>query len=219
MLKRKIEYEPASGVVSSATNTSYKSISGNEVGTRAFKYLGLSWTFNSTKNSNLSATGNPAKVTQPSWLTALADGKNHSVVGVPYCWGGWNAESFITNINNGKFAGNVNTTASGCVSGTVGMDCSGYVSVVFGLPNKYPTSQLNNYFAQRLDNDVHLYDILNKPDAHVMIIIGTYTSNGKRYVNTLEESSGAGKIVQRMDRDYESLINQGYMLRYYEDLQ
>lgn len=219
-LTRKMELEEQYSVEPSVVNSQYKSMSADAIGMRAFKYLGLSWTFNSTKNSNLSVTGTPSKVTQPSWLTALADGNNHSVVGVPYCWGGWNAESFITNINSGKFAGNVNTTASGLVSGTVGMDCSGYVSVAFDLPYKHGTSNLNLCFTRRSNNnDVQPYDILNKSGSHVVIVISTYVSNGVRYVNTCEESSGSGKVVQRMDRNYASLISEGFVPMKYNYLQ
>lgn len=73
---------------------SYKSIAKATVKSRMNKYLNLSWTFNSSKNSKLSVVGNSNQVTQPSWLKKLADGKNHSVTNVPYCWGGWNAETF-----------------------------------------------------------------------------------------------------------------------------
>ena len=84
----------------SAIYASYKDMTTTKIKNRMDKYEGLSWIFNSNKNSDKSVTADKSKVTQPSWLRNLADGKNHKVTNIPYCWGGWNAESFIENINN-----------------------------------------------------------------------------------------------------------------------
>ncbi|MBE5875008.1 MAG: hypothetical protein E7287_11505 [Lachnospiraceae bacterium] len=204
-----------------ARAATYKSMSTTNIGLRAMQYFGLYWTFNSSRNSNLSVTENASWVTQPTWLTALADGADHSVVGVPYCWGGWNAETFVSNINNGMFAGNVCCDyTQRQVGGTVGMDCSGYVSVAYDLPGKYGTYTLDEPFEEVINYDtVQSYDILNKPGHHVMIVIGTYVSNGVRYVNTLEETASAGKIVQTTNRNYASLLNSGYRPMRYRYLQ
>ena len=139
---------------------------------------------------------------------------------MPYCWGGWNAETYVKNINNGKYAGNVNTTSSGYVSGTVGMDCSGYVSVAFDLPYKHGTSTLSSCFTKISNtNNVQAYDILNKSGSHVMIVVNTYVKNGVRYVDTYEETTGSGKIVYQTGRNYQSLLNSGYVPMRYNYLQ
>ncbi len=204
----------------SAIYASYKDMTTTKIKNRMDKYEGLSWIFNSNKNSDKSVTADKSKVTQPSWLRNLADGKNHKVTNIPYCWGGWNAESFIENINNGKFAGNVNTTSSGYISGTVGMDCSGYVSVAFDLPYKHGTSTLSNCFSERKNYDnVAAYDILNKVNDHVIIVVKVYSSGGKKYVDTYEENKTAGKVEKKTGRNYQSLLNNGYKPMKYKYLQ
>jgi hypothetical protein len=199
-----------------ALYASYKDMDTSTIRTRMDTYKDLSWTFNSTKNSDLTVTGDSSKVTQPSWLTLYADGNNHNMTNVPYCWGGWNAESYISNINNGKFAGNINTSSSGYVSGTVGMDCSGYVSVAFDLPYKHGTSTLSNCFTKISNTSaVQAYDILNYSGNHVIIVVNTYEKNGVRYVDTYEESKGSGKIIYSTGRNYQTLLNNKYVpMRY-----
>lgn len=200
--------------------SSYNSIRKATIRERMNTYFDLRWTYNSTLNSNLSVTGNPTYVSMPPWLNQYADGQNHSLTNVPYCWGGWNAETFVSNINNGKYAGNVNTSSSGHISGTVGMDCSGYVSVVFDLPYKHGTSNLSNCFTQLSSGSVlEAYDILNKAGDHVMIVAGTYEQGGRRYVDTYEETINSGKIVKTTGRYYQSLLNNGYVPMRYNYLQ
>lgn len=197
----------------------YKDMDTATIRERMDTYLNLTWTFNSTKNSNKSVTANPDKVTQPSWIANYADGKNHTLSNVPYCWGGWNAETYVKNINDGKFAGNVNTSSSGYVSGTIGMDCSGYVSVAFDLPSKHGTSTLSNCFTKLSSTgDVQAYDILNKSGSHVMIVVNTYVKNGVRYVDTYEETTGSGKIVYKTGRNYQTLLNDKYVPMRYDYL-
>ncbi len=198
-----------------------KPMSRETIRERMETYRNLIWTFNSSKNSNLSVTAAPERVKQPDWLTALADGQDHRVVGVPYCWGGWNAETFVEHINNGKFAGNVCTPDdSGYVSGTVGMDCSGYVSVAFDLPSHCGTGQMSTYFEDRNGGDPQAYDILNKPNSHVVIVLVSYTVGGKQYVNIYEESCEAGKTRVQTGVDYMAkYADNKYNAMYYKNLQ
>lgn len=198
---------------------SYKDMDTSTIKTRMDTYLNLTWTFNKTKNADKSVTADPDKVTQPSWLADIEDEKNHTLSNVPYCWGGWNAESYVKNINNGKFAGNVNTSSDSCVSGTVGMDCSGYVSVAFDLPYKHGTYGLSDCFTKLSSTgDVQAYDILNNAGSHVIIVVKTYVKNGVRYVDTYEESAGSGKIVCKTGQNYQTLLNDKYVPMRYDYL-
>ena len=67
--------------------SSYNSIRKATIRERMNTYFDLRWTYNSTLNSNLSVTGNPTYVSMPPWLNQYADGQNHSLTNVPYCWG------------------------------------------------------------------------------------------------------------------------------------
>ena len=216
LLQRIIAEDDANGIEPMA---SYKSITKTRVKSRMDTYYKLPWTFNSNRNANKSVTANPQQVQLPRWLSSYADGRDHSLTNVPYCWGGWNAETFVSNINAGKFAGNTCTTSSGYVSGTVGMDCSGYVSVAFDLPYKHGTSTLSNCFTKVSNANVAAYNIMNKAGSHVVIVTKVYTANGTKYVDTYEESSSAGKIVVRTGRDFLSLYNSGFVPMKYNYIQ
>lgn len=217
LLEREVDGNSDTAVMPYA---SYKTISTSTIRARMDTYKNLTWVYNSTRNSNASVTADPSKVSQPGWITQNADGKDHTLSNVPYCWGGWNAETYVKNINNGKYAGNVTTTAPGYVSGTVGMDCSGYVSVAFDLPYKHGTSTLSGCFTKISNTaNVQAYDILNKSGSHVMIVVKTYVQNGVRYVDTYEEAKSSGKIVYQTGRNYQSLLNSGYVPMRYNYLQ
>lgn len=113
----------------------------------------------------------------------------------------------------------MNTSSSSRVSGTVGMDCSGYVSVAFDLPHKHGTYTLSDCFTKLSSTgDVQAYDILNKAGSHVIIVVDTYVRNGVRYVDTYEESSGSGKIVYKTGRKYQSLLDSKYVPMRYNHL-
>lgn len=217
MLQRTLSLNENDGI--QTASSSYKNITTTTVKNRMDKYYKLSWTFNNKKNAVKSVTANPQYVELPGWLSKYSDNQNHSVTNVPYCWGGWNAETFISNINAGKFAGNVCTSSSGYVSGTVGMDCSGFVSVAFDLPYKHGTSTLSNCFSKVANGNVAAYNIMNKAGSHVKIVTKVYTSNGTKYIDTYEESSSSGKIVVRTGNNYQTLLNNGYIPMRYNYIQ
>ncbi len=100
------------------------------------------------------------------------------------------------------------------------MDCSGYVSVAFDFPYKHGTSTLSNCFSERKNYDnVAAYDILNKVNDHVIIVVKVYSSGGKKYVDTYEENKTAGKVEKKTGRNYQSLLNNGYKPMKYKYLQ
>lgn len=85
-------------------------------------------------------------VAAPTWLTGQYPDptRSYSVTNIPYCWGGY-TKSFLTQIRNGYFAGNVNVSAGkGYISNTAGLDCARFVSVVYKLPTDYNTYELTS---------------------------------------------------------------------------
>ena len=64
---------------------------------------------------------------------------------VPYDWGGWDSvaafNNYMSGINNGMFAGDINTSMEGC---SRGVDCSGLVSNAWNLGDHYGTCSLEN---------------------------------------------------------------------------
>jgi cell wall-associated NlpC family hydrolase len=97
---------------------------------------------------------------------------------MPYCWGGFNTTSqFTAGLNNGGRAGNIDTSSSGLVSNTYGLDCSGFVSRAWGLSTKYSTSTLPNISTVISASALQKGDILNKPGDHV-VLFEKYDSGG-----------------------------------------
>jgi len=193
-----------------------KSISKATVKSNIDKWYTLAWNYNPKKNRDKSVTEKPSNVTAPKWLANYTGDKKYAVKNIPYCWGGWNAQTFKEKISGGSFAGNVNTSNKFQVSGTVGMDCSGFVSVVYDLSRKYGTGELNQCF-KKVDK-VAAYDIMNKAGDHVIIVTKVYTSDGKKYLDTVEESKSSGKIVKKSKVAYKTLTNEGYIPMSYNNL-
>lgn len=101
----------------------------------------------------------------------------------PYCWGGFHSVSqFYNGLKNGGRVGNINCDKEkGYISGTYGLDCSGYVSRCWGQTTKYGTSTLYQISTSLPD---HSYlqpgDALNKVNNHVMLFYDTDGSGNYR---------------------------------------
>lgn len=113
----------------------------SQVRTRAMEMVNFNWTWHNTfnyKSDGQTRASLGAKI--PDHLDAMAEGSN--VHGIPYCWGGWDSPwtysdnwqwtSFSNALakyypNNGPLVGNVNSLG-GWISGTAGIDCSGFVA-------------------------------------------------------------------------------------------
>lgn len=101
----------------------------------------------------------------------------------PYCWGGFSSISeFYNGIKNGGRVGNIYCDRKkGYISGTYGLDCSGYVSRCWGQNTKYGTSTLSQ-ISTSLPNHSYLQlgDALNKVDDHVILFYETDGSGDYR---------------------------------------
>ncbi|MDD3137733.1 MAG: hypothetical protein PHX08_02015 [Lachnospiraceae bacterium] len=89
---------------------------------------------------------------------------------MPYCWGGFSSISqYNTGMTNGGRVGNINTSTSGYVSNTYGLDCSGYVSRCWGLSTKYGTSTIMNVATAISAANLLEGDALNKSESHIVL--------------------------------------------------
>lgn len=106
----------------------------------------------------------------------------------PYCYGGFHSISqFYNGLKNGGRVGNINCDKDkGYISGTYGLDCSGYVSRCWGQTTKYGTSTLYQ-ISTSLPNQSYLQlgDALNKAGDHVMLFYGT---DGSGYYRLFEST-------------------------------
>jgi hypothetical protein len=146
------------------------------------------------------------RIRRPAYLNGNV---GHEVRGIPYCWGchGSLAE-ILGEIDRGELAGNVCThnTPRGDV---VGVDCSAFVSAVWGLQTHFTTAAIPS-ITTPLSNvwDLQPGDALNKPGSHVMLFL-RFTPDRKAEV--MEAAPGAcnGKVCRNIYQ-LASLLARGF---------
>lgn len=94
----------------------------------AISYVNCTWPLSEKNKTVISGTALPAYISSTTSLPK-------TMVGVPYCWGGCvTISEFLSQIDAGYQAGNIDTTSSlSRVSNTTGVDCSGFMSKIYGL--------------------------------------------------------------------------------------
>lgn len=115
-----------------------------------------------------------------------------SYVGLPYDWGGFVTwDEFDDDLAQGQGAGS--HSWHGVLSCTTGLDCSGYVSILWETPWKYGTSTLPQISDAIDARDMWPGDVYNDAGSHVIIWVGK--DDGGAAVIT--ESSGTCNGVCR----------------------
>ncbi len=134
--------------------------------------------------------------------------------GVGYKWGGFSGldgygtytdcgYSYQSGLNVCKFAGDKNTSTTYGVCCAVGVDCSGFVSQVWGLESHHSTSMLSqDSITWLLDtkDDLTTGDILDRPGSHVMLF---YMRNSDGIFNVYESSGNDWKVSNRSYYSYQ----------------
>ena len=148
------------------------------------------WTYNSTYNGNKNVTGNPAEVAQPHQLLTLNNGIDHYIQGIPYCWGGKDTPNYFQDKISRRtspmyYAGNIdskysNGTYHDYISGTAGIDCSGFVCNCFSLPVLGTSDLMSSSYFNKIGDwkQGKQFDILLK-SGHVMILNNYNIVNGQ----------------------------------------
>jgi uncharacterized protein YraI len=190
---------------------------------RALNMINLTWTYSKDKNGNIDSSY-ANSVTQPNQFANLT---TVQVSGIPYDWGGqdglnsnslgtpWN--NFLDAINQGAFAGNVNTTAGNSyVPTTAGIDCSGFVQAVFDIHDEKLSTRtmFDKYFTKINLSDIKHMDILDRPGDHVLIFDKWGTLNNVYGAFTFESTwDQAFGGIQGTKRYFVTLddINNGYI--------
>jgi len=134
-------------------------------------------------------------------------------VGIPYGWGNASTlEEFEQGIKSGKFAGNVPEDKKRYGSyNTVGVDCSGLLTVCWGLPKKIATRDIPEY-ATVIENleDIKQGDVFAKPGSHVMFF-KEFASPEKSEVRIIDATRSTGKVSQRTE-NVAHLFEKGYKI-------
>lgn len=121
------------------------------------------------------------------------------VTGLPYRWGGIDGpDEFDRKLEGGLAAGA--HSRYGVLKCAAGVDCSGFVSLCWGLPaseHAYGTSSLREIAGKPKYNwyaDMKPGDVLNKPGSHVVLFTG-YNPDGT--IGVCEASSSQARVVCR----------------------
>lgn len=184
---------------------------------RAYDITAYSWTFNSANRTPTTST-----TVSPDYLASAATG--FVSTGIPYCWGGFDSldtsssksywSNFAGGLAAGKDAGNIHTSGHNWISSTVGLDCSGFISAIYGFSYKFSTGMLasdpNTPFKPSSYSLLQPGDIANDAGNHVWVyiskkydsannLVGYYTreatisgtnDKAKYYSRSLSEAQG-----------------------------
>ncbi|MBA3022184.1 hypothetical protein [Propionicimonas sp.] len=153
---------------------------------RAEKMAKVKWTYKKAKHGKIGVV----TASQRKWVAQAPQLKkikkaSATVAAYPYAWGGYDTDkthsegaswkSFSKSLTAKKvYVSNVRSHA-GWVPKTAGVDCSGFVSSVFGVGNKRGTSNMiDGKWFKKLKNvrDVKRGDILNRSGDHVVLVLG-----------------------------------------------
>ena len=133
-------------------------------------------------------------------------------VGIPYGWGNASTiEEFEAGIRNGKYAGNVPEDKKRHIShNTVGVDCSGLLTVCWELPKKIATRDIPAYASvvDRLD-DIQQGDVFAKVGSHVMFFIA-FAESERSTVRIVDATRSTGKVSVR-ELSLPDLLADGYL--------
>ena len=132
-------------------------------------------------------------------------------VGIPYGWGNASTiDEFDAGIREGKFAGNVPEDKKRYGSHhTVGVDCSGLLTVCWELPQKIATRDIPEY-ASVIEHieDMRPGDIFAKVGSHLMLF-KEFTDAERASAVIIDSTRSTGKVSQRTVNVAE-LFSNGY---------
>jgi hypothetical protein len=131
--------------------------------------------------------------------------------GLPYNWGGFTTiEEFDTGITEGKFAGNVpDSRDNGSSKCCIGVDCSGLVTICWGLTERVSTRSITSIASPLDSTDLLLPgDVMLLPGSHVMIFIN-FLDNERTCVQVVDASRSTGRVLLRTE-NLSDLIKRGY---------
>lgn len=127
---------------------------------------------------------------------------------VSYSWGGFDSvDAFREKVLHIK-AGNVNTAISPLPACTAGVDCSGFVSVLWGLKTKWNTEQIFKNTLGVLIDKMKTGDVFVKPNNHVLF----YASRKNDELTTFESTVRPGKVIQSQ-HEVGWFVQHGYLPR------
>ncbi|MBO5354004.1 MAG: hypothetical protein J6A77_11985 [Lachnospiraceae bacterium] len=189
---------------------------GKKVIEKALEYADYKWIAHE-KNVKHGTDGNGRFVDTPdiTWKGEILDCGWWKVgevnVGIPYGWGNASTiEEFERGIREGKYAGNVpeDTKRYGSYN-SVGVDCSGLLTVCWELPEKIATRDIPEYatVVECLD-EIRQGDVFAIIGSHVMFF-KEFVDAEKKEVIVIDSTRSMGKVSQRTE-NVAGLFAEGY---------
>lgn len=136
---------------------------------------------------------------------------NETNIGIPYGWGNASTlEEFAEGIKAGKYAGNVPEDKRRYGSyNTVGVDCSGLLTICWGLPKKIATRDIPEYatIIRNID-EIRQGDIFAKIGSHVMFFV-EFADDNRTEVIIIDSTRSTGKVSKRK-LNVAGLFDKGY---------
>lgn len=191
---------------------------GRKVIEKALSYANYKWTASEANVLHgIDSDGRFVDTPDVTWKGDVLDcgwwKVNEVNVGIPYGWGNASTlEEFEQGIKNGKYAGNVPEDKSRYGSHyTVGVDCSGLLTVCWGLPKKIATRDIPEY-ATVVTNleDIRQGDVFAKPGSHLMFF-KEFANAEKTEVIIIDATRSTGKVSQRTENVLQ-LFKKGYKI-------
>ncbi len=191
---------------------------GQQVIEKALEYVNFEW-FATEQNvmHGTDKAGRFVDTPDVTWKGEILDcgwwKVNEKNIGIPYGWGNASTlEEFELGLKEGKYAGNVPEDKKRYGSyHTVGVDCSGLLTVCWGLPKKIATRDIPNC-AKVVNNlnEIQQGDVFSVPGSHVMFF-KEFVDEEKREVVIIDSTRSTGKVSQRklLVKD---LFDQGYVI-------
>ena len=173
-------------------------------------YVALIWTAG-PENLTDGVINDPAghAIQTPTWIQV---GQNQRMA---YQWGGFSTiDGYVTGLANGKYAGDMETSDVSAYA--VGVDCSGFVSRCWNMPQHYSTYMMSNHqplITLPLDSwyDLRPGDAIHKV-GHVRLTV-LWNTNG----TILAVEAGGGWITHYQSYTISQLAD--YQPRYYINME
>ena len=191
---------------------------GRQVIEKALAYANYKWT--ATEANVLHGTDSDGRFVDTPDITWQGEvlncgwwKVNEVNTGIPYGWGNASTlEEFEHGIKNGKYAGNVPEDKKRYGSHqTVGVDCSGLLTVCWDLPKKIATRDIPEYaFAIEKLEGIEQGDVFAKPGSHVMFF-KEFANAEETEVHIIDATRSTGKVSERTENVAE-LFKTGYKI-------
>lgn len=206
------DYTLLSECVSNISTMQQRSFSDSVLASRCEAMKSYTWQYYHTINGN-----HGSDATKPSYIPNYSA----TVTGIPYCWGAAQAPTSLSVSANQTLdyqlpfdtaissrysyaAGNINTEGTSYVSKTAGVDCSGFVCIVFDVwkanNTRYGTEALvgDSGPFECVSGAPNYMELYIKSGSHVMIANGTISySVGHGILPVYDSSVSEGRVTSR----------------------